>query len=408
MISRASNFRLLKKEYSLLNQFSVALSVISAALYTVAMCIFYAGEYSRYGFWAGLHIIPFLVLLACAVAVNYFKKPQFFLFISQLSNAVFALSVLIFFRTQPYTNAYYETVRLLFWDSRYLWLSLCITFVFSLFALAAVTAGNAFWCRLYYSLNVIFYIIMFVYMQFDERRVESDIMMSASYLLYYISHLVLSFNLTGVKEKFGIDITKLKRIKNTFKTSANPKEKLFASISFIPLLIAVFGIFKIIYEGSSASKSLAYMLILPLSVGLILSAFAKNKRKALFLIQSLLVVIELIDIIFGEGITAMTYSYLNVFESIFGLNCHLVMTLVLAIDIGAIFMERYFNSVWYSVYAAAKMLLFTGVFIRMLNLEYVMLGDAVVTTFWLLFYISLTAISFCKEENALTQNNSTR
>lgn len=150
------------------------------------------------------------------------------------------------------------------------------------------------------------------------------------------------------------------------------------------------------------------MLILPLSVGLILSAFAKNKRKALFLIQSLLVVIELIDIIFGEGITAMTYSYLNVFESIFGLNCHLVMTLVLAIDIGAIFMARYFNSIWYSVYAAAKMLLFTGVFIRMLNLEYIMFGDAVVTTFWLLFYISLTAISFCKEENALTQNNSTR
>lgn len=408
MINRASNFSLLEKEYSLLNQFSVALSVISAALYTVAMCICYASEYSRYGFWAGLHIIPFLVLLACAVAVNYYKKPQFFLFISQLSNVVFALSGLIFFRTQPYTNAYYETVRLLFWDSRYLWLSLCITFVFSLFALAAVTAGNTFWCRLYYSLNVIFYMIMFVYMQFDERRVESDIMMSASYLLYYISHLVFSFNLTGVKEKFGIDITKLKRIKNTFKTIVSPKEKLSAAISFIPLLIAAFGIFKIIYEGSSVSKSFAYMLILPLSVGLILSAFAKNKRKALLLIQSLLVVIELIDIIFGEGITAMTYSYLNVFESIFGLNCHLVMTLVLAIDIGAIFMARYFNSVWYSVYAAAKMLLFTGVFIRMLNLEYIMFGDAVVTTFWLLFYISLTAISFCKEENALTQNNSTR
>lgn len=406
MNNNLSGFGFFKKEYSVLNQFTVALSVISAALYTVAMCIYYAGEYSSYGFWVGLHMIPFLVLLVCAVAVNYFEKPQFFLFISQLSNVAFALSGLIFFRTLPYTNAYYETVRFLFWDSRYLWLSLFITFIFGLFALTAAAAGNVFWCRLYYSLNVIFYTIMFIYMQFDDCYVESDVMMSAAYLFYFISHFVFSFNLTGVKNEFKTVIMKLKEIKNGFIKSINLKEKVLIAISFMPLLVIASGIFKILYDGASLSKSFAYIPILALSIGLILSAFAKNKRKALFIIQSFLVVIEIIDIIMYEGITAMTYSYLNVFESIFGLNCYSVMTLVLIIDISAIFVVRYFKSFWYSVYAATKALLFTGVFISMLNLEYIMFSDTLITSVWLLVYISLTTISFCKEKNVLNKKNS--
>lgn len=397
---------LLKKEYSILNQFTVALSVISAALYTVAMCIYYAGEYSRYGFWAGLHTIPFLVLLACAVAVNYFNKPQFFLFMSQFSSVVFALSGLLFYRTHPYTNAYYETVRLLFGDSRYLWLSLFITFIFGLFALVAVAAGNAFWCRLYYSLNVIFYVIIFVYMQFDEYHVESDVMMSAAYLFYYISHLVFSFNLTGVKNEFKIVIMKLKEVKNRFIKNVNLKEKVSIAISFMPLLVIFSGIFKTLYDGASLSKSFSYIPILALSIGLILSAFAKNKRKALFIIQSLLVVIEIIDIICCEGIIAITYSYINVFRSLFGPHCYSIMTLVLIIDISAIFVVRYFKSFWYSVYAAVKTLLFNAVFISMLNLEYIMFSDALITSVWLLVYISLTTISLCKEKNVLIRNNS--
>ncbi len=94
-----------------------------------------------------------------------------------------------------YTNAYYETIRLLLFDVRYISLSLIIAFAFGVFALSAAVFDDSFWCKLYYAINIIYYAVMFVYMFFDRCTVGSDIAMSLAYLLYYISHLIFSFNL---------------------------------------------------------------------------------------------------------------------------------------------------------------------------------------------------------------------
>ncbi|MCH5314767.1 MAG: hypothetical protein J1E81_02545 [Eubacterium sp.] len=190
-----NNLEFFDKEYSLLNQFTVALSVLSLAVYTVALCRYNAGELFAYSFWKSIQIIPFIVLLLCTVTVNYIKKPRLCLSVSQFSNVIMMLFNLIFFGQMTYTNAYYETIRLLFYDSRYIKLSLIITFAFGLFALLAMIHGNQFWCRLYYSLNILFYAVMFMYMFFDDCKVESDIAMSVAYLLYNISNFVFSYNL---------------------------------------------------------------------------------------------------------------------------------------------------------------------------------------------------------------------
>ena len=187
------NLSIINKDYSLQNQFTIALSVIALAVYTVALCRYNSGEFFQYPYWKSIQIIPFIVLVLCSVLSNYVNNPKIFLSVSQFSNVIMMLLNLMFFYQMTYTNAYYETIRLLFRDNRYIKLSLIITFVFGVFALLSAICGNSFWCKLYYSMNTMFYLLMFIYMFFDEYITESDIFMSAAYLLYYNSHLVFTY-----------------------------------------------------------------------------------------------------------------------------------------------------------------------------------------------------------------------
>lgn len=122
--------------------------------------------------------------------------------------------------------------------------------------------------------------------------------------------------------------------------------------------------------------------------------FAKDKRKVLCCNQCCLVVVQIVGLIYYTNLSTMSTSCVRLFEAGFKNYDSYILTTLFFIDVAAIFVARYFNKFWYSLYAGIKVVIFIAAFIFMLCSKYVLLYDAAQTTSYLLYYTGLLLLSF--------------
>ncbi len=174
-------------------------------------------------------------------------------------------------------------------------------------------------------------------------------------------------------------------------------------IGVISYILFIVFWFQNIDEEYFQNQMIGYMPIGTLIVSAIAMNFAKAKRKVLCWNQCCLVVVQFVGLIYYNNLSTMSISYVRLFESVFKDYDSNIMTALLLIDIAAIFIARYFNKFWYSLYIGIKIVIFISAFIFMLCCEYVLLGDAAQTVSYLLYYTSVFILSFdnvklCKQK----------
>lgn len=145
------------------------------------------------------------------------------------------------------------------------------------------------------------------------------------------------------------------------------------------------------------------MPICCLIVSAIAVNFAKDKRKVLCWNQCCLVVVQFVGLVYFNSLGTVSISCVRLFETAFKDYDSYIMTALFLIDIAAIFIARYFNKFWYSLYMGIKIMMFISVFIFMLCSEYVLLYDAEQTVSYLLYYIAVFILLFdnvrlCKQK----------
>ncbi|WP_294823310.1 hypothetical protein [uncultured Eubacterium sp.] len=169
-------------------------------------------------------------------------------------------------------------------------------------------------------------------------------------------------------------------------------------ISYI--LFMVFWL-KNIGEEYFQNQMIGSMPIGALIISAIALNFAKDKRKVLCWNQCCLVVVQIIGLIYYTNLSIMSTSCVRLFEAGFKDYDSYIMTALFLIDIAVIFIARYFNKFWYSLYAEIKVVIFIAAFVFMLCSKYVLLYDAAQTTSYLLYYTGLLLLSF--DNNTLSK-----
>lgn len=169
-------------------------------------------------------------------------------------------------------------------------------------------------------------------------------------------------------------------------------------ISYI--LFMVFWL-KNIGEEYFQNQMIGSMPIGALIISAIALNFAKDKRKVLCWNQCCLVVVQIIGLIYYTNLSIMSTSCVRLFEAGFKDYDSYIMTALFLIDIAVIFIARYFNKFWYSLYAGIKVVIFIAAFVFMLCSKYVLLYDAAQTTSYLLYYTGLLLLSF--DNNTLSK-----
>lgn len=169
-------------------------------------------------------------------------------------------------------------------------------------------------------------------------------------------------------------------------------------ISYI--LFMVFW-FQNIGEEYFQNQMIGFMPIGALIVSAIALNFAKDKRKVLCWNQCCLAVVQIVGLIYYTNLSTMSTSCVRLFEAGFKDYDSYILTTLFFIDVAAIFVARYFNKFWYSLYTEIKVVIFIAAFVFMLCNEYVLLYDAAQTTSYLLYYTGLLLLSF--DNNALSK-----
>lgn len=149
------------------------------------------------------------------------------------------------------------------------------------------------------------------------------------------------------------------------------------------------------------NQMIGSMPIGALIVSAIALNFAKDKRKVLCWNQCCLVVVQIIGLIYYTNLSTMSTSCVRLFEAGFKDYDSYILTTLFFIDVAAIFVARYFNKFWYSLYAGIKVVIFIAAFIFMFCSEYVLFYDAAQTTSYLLYYTGLLLLSF--DNNTLSK-----
>lgn len=169
-------------------------------------------------------------------------------------------------------------------------------------------------------------------------------------------------------------------------------------IGVISYILFIVFWFQNIGEEYFQNQMIGSMPIGTLIVSAIVMNFVKDKRKVLCWNQCCLVVVQFVGLIYYNNLSTISTSCVRLFESGFKDYDSYVMTALLLIDIAAIFVARYFNKFWYSLYIGIKVVIFISAFIFMLCSEYILLYDAAQTISYLFYYIAILVLIFDNEK----------
>lgn len=178
--------------------------------------------------------------------------------------------------------------------------------------------------------------------------------------------------------------------------SKNSKAVIFLGVlSFISYWVFYF---QNINEEYFQNTLIGFFSILALLFSAVFINLAKYKRKVLCWNQCALVVVQMVGLVYYLQLSTMPVSCTRMFQFVFNDYDAYIVTAMLIIDAAAIFVARYFNHFWYSLYAGLKALVFLSSFVFMLNSEYVLFYDIMHTTSYLLYYIAVLILSFANQQ----------
>ncbi|MCH5314768.1 MAG: hypothetical protein J1E81_02550 [Eubacterium sp.] len=177
------------KELSIHSKIAIFISIISLFVFSIGVCQNISQDYL---YSKILDCIPIAILLIVSAVINFFSKKRKLLSMMQFSLVIIEFIDLMFatgFSTM--SHSYIKFFEMLFADySAYM---MTLIFLVDIFAVV-VRYCSRFWYSLYAGLKVFLFASVLISMMFSEYILLYDIAFTASYLLYYIAMLVISFD----------------------------------------------------------------------------------------------------------------------------------------------------------------------------------------------------------------------
>lgn len=185
----------MNKEYSLPSKFYIAVGVAGLLSFLTGHFQFLVQEYYGLSYRIPIGIIPFVVLIAASILMNYCNNRRMLAGAIQLSNAAVLFIGLFVKDVYIVPTVFNEFWSAMFNGGNYAKHAILLILIVAFLAVFAAFFNNGYWFSLYCFLNILMFLAIFIWAIVSKNPLKCDYSFVVAYLTFYIAEFLISFDL---------------------------------------------------------------------------------------------------------------------------------------------------------------------------------------------------------------------